>query len=85
MAKFMGYEMGGLATPNGGLYGYEVVDKAGGGESLSGDDQALLHFCGGGAAAFSNGSISPVPDGYTYSLRSADDYRVVAGRWVQVS
>lgn len=80
MKTFMGYEMGGLATERGDLFGYEVIDRADGGESFSGDDLAILHGPGG-CFEFCNGSIRPVREGESYTLRKENDYQVQDGRW----
>lgn len=80
MSQFMGYEMGGLATSDGDLFGYEVVDRATADEQMSGDDAALLHGPGG-ACDFINGRIRAAAEGETYSLRTEDDYIVRNGRW----
>jgi hypothetical protein len=83
MGYFMGYQMGGLATDQEDLFGYEIVDQARSPESLNGDDIALLHGMGG-AAEFINGEIRAHSEGTEYSLRNENDYIVCNGRWYEV-
>lgn len=84
MSEFMGYEVGGLATQTGDLFGYEVIDRAGGEQSFSGDDIALLQGPTG-AAEFCNGSIRQCVEGEQLTLRAENDYLVVTGRWSKVA
>jgi len=84
MAEFMGYEMGGLASRDGGLYGYSVVAQAPADLSVSGDDCALLEWTGG-AAHFSNGRIVPCVEGEVYSLCRENDFSVKNGHWERQS